>query len=188
MILVMSIIPSMTLIPVFGEAEWKSSSAIIRPLTDPLQPTRTFDIQYMILNGTGALQVHDYTFTANTHSKTSGTFQIKIPRNFPYYNGKDGPSNVETYVVIENGGQLTSNQYVKDTSDCFFTYSVPFYMNSTITILSMDTLGLMTPIYGDKVPEHCMSRTMIPEFPYALPILVIGIVSVIVFYGMKFRK
>lgn len=183
-----SVIASVTLVPIFGEElAWKSSNAITRPLTDPVQPAHNFNIQYRIFNGTGAFQVHDYAFTANTYSKNEGIFEIKIPRNFPYYNGKDGPSNMETYVVIENGVHLTPNEYTKTTSNCFFTYSVPFRMNSTITVLSMDTLSLMTPIYGDKVPEYCMSETVIPEFPFAVPILLISIVSLIVFYRIKSR-
>ncbi|MDE1832468.1 MAG: hypothetical protein KGI02_08895 [Thaumarchaeota archaeon] len=169
--------------PIFGEEiEWKSSNAITGPITNPVQPSHNFNIQYRIFNGTGTFQVHNYAFTANTHSKTGGTFEIKIPRNFPYYNGKDGPSNVETYVVVENGGQLTPSEYTKTTSDCFFTYSVPFHMNSTITVLSADTLSLMTPIYGDKVPDYCMSETMIPEFQFAIPILLVSMTSLIVFY------
>lgn len=152
------------------------------------QPTHNFNIQYRIFNGTGTFQVHDYTFTANVFSKNDGIFEIKIPRNFPYYNGKDGPSNLETYIVVENVGQLTPREYAKTTSDCFFAYSIPFHMNSTITILSTDELSLMTPIYGDTVPDYCMSETMIPEFPNALPILIISIVSVILFYRIRFRK
>ena len=184
-----SILTCMALISAFGdELEWKSTNAIIGSITDPIQAVHNFNIQYRIFNGTGTFQVHDYAFTVNTYSKTDGIFEIKIPRNFPYYNGKDGPSNVETYVVVENGGQLTPREYAKTTSDCFFAYSIPFHMNSTITILSTDELSLMTPIYGDTVPDYCMSETMIPEFPNALPILVISIVSVILFYRIRFRK
>jgi hypothetical protein len=182
-----SVLTSVPMIPIFGELEWKSSNVITEPLSDPAQPALNFIIQYRILNGTGTLQAQDYVFTSNIHSKINGIFEIKIPRNFPYYNGKDGPSIKETYIITENGGQLTPNEYIKTTSDCFFTYSVPFYTNSTIAVLSMDTLLVMTPIYGDKVPVYCMTETMIPEFPFAIPILLIGIISLIILYKLKFR-
>ncbi|CUR51390.1 membrane protein of unknown function [Nitrosotalea devaniterrae] len=162
-----------------------TSNTITGSSMDPAQPAHNFNVQYRIFNGTGTFQIHDYSFTANTYSKTNGTFEIKIPRNFPYYNGRDGPSNAETYVVIENGGQLTPREYNKTTSDCFFTYSVPFRMNSTIIVLSTDALSLMTPIYGDKVPDYCMSETMIPEFPFAVPMLFAGFTSLIAFYRLK---
>ncbi len=155
----MVILTGMTLAPVFGEElKWESSTAIAGSPTNSDNSTHNFNIQYRIFNGTGIFQVHGYTFTANTYSKTNGMFEIQIPRDFPYYNGKNGPTSAETYVVIENGGHLTPNEYAKTTSDCFFTYSVPFHMNSTIAILSTDTLSLMTPIYGDKVPDSCMSE------------------------------
>ncbi len=185
------VLTSVTLIPIFGEGlEWKTSKVMTGPSpSNPAGINQTFNIQYRIFNGTGTFQIiHDYMFTANIYSKTNDMFEIQIPRDFPYYNGKDGPSSAETYVVIENGGQITPSEYAKTTSDCFFTYSVPSYKNSTITILSTDTLSLMTPIYGDKVPGHCLlSATAIPEFPYALPVLVTSIASLILLYRIKFK-
>jgi hypothetical protein len=182
-----SVLTSIALIPIFGEElEWKSTNVTTESMAHTMEPIHNFNIQYRILNGTGTLQVHDYAFAANTYSKTSGTFELKIPRNFPYYNGKDGPSNVEKYIIIKNGINITRSEYIK-TSDCFFTYSVPFYMNSTIKILSTDTLLLVTPIYGDKVPVHCMSETMIPEFPFAVPVLLVSVISLVLFYRIKFK-
>jgi hypothetical protein len=167
------------------KSDWESTNVSVGNSNEPVQ---NFNIQYRIFNGTSTFQAHNYAFTANTYSNTDGTFEIKIPRNFPYYNGKDGPSNVETYVVIENGVQLTPNQYTKSVSDCFFDYSVPFHTNSTITITSMDELSLVTPIYGDKVADNCMPETMVPEFPLVQVVLVVSIVSVISFYRIVFRK
>ncbi len=185
----MGVLTSVTLMPVFGEGlEWKISQMMIGPSpSNPSGINQTFNIPYVIFNGTGTFQVHNYAFIANTYSKSNGIFEIQIPRNFPYYNVKNGPSNVEVYTVIENGVQITPNEYAKTISDCFFTYSVPFNMNSTITILSADTLSLMTPIYGDKVPDYCLSETAIPEFPYAISILVTSIASLILLYRIKFK-
>ncbi|MDE1872565.1 MAG: YncE family protein [Thaumarchaeota archaeon] len=168
--------------------EWKSINISTGPFTESAQSANNFDIQYRTINGTDVLQAHDYTFVANTYSKTNGMFEIKIPRNFPYYNGKDGPSENEKYIILENGADLTSSQYDKTVSDCLFTYSIPFYMNSTITVESTDTLYLMTPIYGDKIPDYCMSKTMVPEFPYVQIILIMSIMSTIVFYRVRFEK
>ncbi|MDC8452102.1 MAG: hypothetical protein LV477_04225 [Candidatus Nitrosotalea sp.] len=184
---VLCVLTSIILVPVFGE-EWQSFITTIEPSANPNQPVHDFTISYQILNGTGTFQAHDYEFTANISSKSSGTFAIKIPRNFPYYNGKDGPSENEKYVILENGADLTPSRYYKTVSDCFFTYSIPFYMNSTITVESSDTLYLMTPIYGDKIPDYCMSKTMIPEFPFAIPVLLIGVTSLIVFSRIKMGK
>ncbi len=69
----------------------------------------------------------------------------------------------------------------------FFIYSIPFNMNSTITIESTDTLFLVTPLYGDKVPDYCMSKTMVPEFPFAIPVFLVSIASLIVLYQIKLR-
>lgn len=183
------VLTSVTLIPVFGEElEWKTSQAITG--SSPSNPTgtnQTFNVQYRIINGTATFEAPNYSFMADIHSKTKGIFEIQIPRNFPYFNGKDGPSDRENYIIIENGFNLTSSQYAKTTSDCFFTYSIPFYMNSTITVESTYTLFLMTPLYGDKVPDYCMPKTMIPEFPLALPILLMGITSLILLYRIKFK-
>lgn len=108
---IISVLTSVTLIPIFGETmEWKTAQVATGP--SPSNPTginQTFHIQYRIFNGTGTFQVRDYMFTVNTYSKTNGMFEMQIPRNFPYYNGKDGPSSAETYVVVENGWRLTPN-------------------------------------------------------------------------------
>jgi len=168
--------------------EWKSIYISTRPFTESAQSADNFDISYRTINGTSKFQAHDYAFVANTYSKTNGIFEIKIPRNFPYYNGKGGPSENEKYIIQENGADLTASQYRKTVSDCFFTYSIPFYMNSTITVESADTLYLVTPIYGDKIPDYCMSKIMIPEFPSVQIILIMSIISAIVFYRVRFRK
>lgn len=154
----MCVITNMFLIPVFAES-WQSYVVSIESSTNPNLSTHDFIIPYHILNGTGTFQEHNYEFIANVSSKINGIFEIHIPRDLPYYTGKDGPSNAESYIVIENGVQLASDKYIKNISDCFFTYSVPFQINSTIVILSTNTLFLMTPIYGDKVSDSCMSET-----------------------------
>jgi hypothetical protein len=166
----------------YMQNEASPSIGKIESLTEPNQFAQDSDIPHKIINGTGTLKVHNYMFTANIYSKTSGIFEVQIPRNFPYYDGENGPSDTETYVIIENGMQLTPSTYAKTISDCFFTYSIPFHLNSTITILSTDTLYLMTPIHGDKVPGYCMPETTIPEFPFSQIMLVFGIISAITIY------
>lgn len=183
------ILTSVILIPTFGEGpEWETSHAMTGPEpSNPTEPVQTFNIQYRIFNGTiDTFKVYDHYFIIDTHSKNNGLFEIKIPRNYPYYNGKDGPSSKETYLVIENSALVPGSDYVKTVSDCFFTFSIPLYTNSTITIMSTDSKALMTPIYGDKVPNYCISQTMvIPEFPLAIPVLLIGIVTGIAFYRIR---
>jgi len=178
---------SISFTPILGEEfAWKSTNITTKPSLD--QPAKIFNIQYRISNGSNTFQAHDYTFSTDIHSKTKGIFEIKIPKNFPYYVDKNGPDTKETYLVLENGGQITLRDYNLTNSDCFFTYSIPFNGNSTITVLSTNTLYLITPLYGDKVPAHCLSETIIPEFPFAIPILMVSITSLILFYRIKFQN
>ena len=153
---VLGVMTSMVLIPAFAES-WQSYVVSVGSSGNPALPAHNSTILYHIMDGTGIFQVHNYEFTANVSSRINGTFEISIPRDLPYFNGKDGPGNAETYVVIENGVQLTSDKYTKNISNCFFTYSIPFRINSTIVVLSSDALYLMTPIYGDRVSDSCMS-------------------------------
>ncbi len=186
------ILTSVILIPTFGEGpEWKTFHAMTGPdPSNPANPMQTFNIQYRIFNGTvDTFKVHDHYFIIDTHSKNNSLFEIKIPRNYPYYNGKDDPTSQETYLVMKNSALLPKSDYIKTVSDCFFTYSIPLYTNSTITIMSTDSEYLMTPIYGDQVPNYCMSQTMvIPEFPFAILVLLISTVSIIAFYRIMIRK
>ncbi|MDC8451661.1 MAG: hypothetical protein KGH87_00640 [Thaumarchaeota archaeon] len=142
--------------------EWKSIT-VNAPPSSLTQSGQNFNIQYSVVNGTGVLQENHYMFTANVRADTSGTFEIKIPRNFPYYNGKDGPSETETYAIIKDGIQLKSGQYDKRVSDCSYDYSVPFSQRSTIIVTSTDELLLMTPIYGDRVTSDCTPGAMVPS-------------------------
>ncbi|HET7336706.1 MAG TPA: hypothetical protein VFJ23_02315 [Candidatus Nitrosotalea sp.] len=146
------------IIPVQAQ-EWKSIT-VNAPPSSLTQSGQNFNILYSVVNGTGVLQENHYMFTANVQADTSGTFEIKIPRNFPYYNGKDGPSDAETYAIIKDGIQLKSDQYDKRVSDCSYDYSVPFSQRSTIIVTSTDELLLMTPIYGDRVTSDCTPGTL----------------------------
>lgn len=166
------------------ETEWKSYNVTGPPNSKIVQPIHPFKFQYKIANGTiDSFQVQNYEFIIKTHSKNNGIFEIKVPRNFPYYNGKDGPSNQETYLIVKNMVPIPPSYYYKTVSDCYFTYSVPINTNSTITIMSTDIQMLMTPIYGDKVPSYCEYETrVIPEFPVAPVVLLAGFVSVIIIF------
>lgn len=185
------ILTNVMLIPIFGEGpEWKTFHAMTGPdPSNPANPLQTFNIQYRIFNGTvDTFKMHDQYFIIDTHSKNNSLFEIKIPRNYPYYNGKDGPSSQETYLVMKNSALVPESDYIKTVSDCFFTYSIPLYTNSTVTIMSTDSEYLLTPIYGDQIPNYCMSQTMvIPEFPFVIPILIVSITSLIIFYRIKFK-
>jgi hypothetical protein len=47
-----------------------------------------------------------------------------------------------------------------------------------------DTSSLSSNQNSDQIPTYTKS----PEFPFAVPVMLIGIVSVIAFYRIKFRK
>ena len=77
-------------------------------------------------------------------------------------------------------GKYYSNIYIKNDDGTFRqTYSVGFSVipNATNTLLSSSELN-----------QGEISTLKSPEFPFAVPVMLIGIVSAIAFYRVKFRK
>ncbi|MDE1813369.1 MAG: hypothetical protein KGI05_01770 [Thaumarchaeota archaeon] len=78
-------------------------------------------------------------------------------------------------------GNYYANIYVKNTDGTFRqTYSVGFSVKPNMT----NTSSLSSDQNSDQIPTYTKS----PEFSFAVPVMLIGIVSVITFYRMKFRK
>ncbi len=175
--------------------EWNVQHVIGKFLySNPLEPDQIFNLQYKVINGTlGNLTENQYgQFIAKIQSTDQGMLELKIPRNYPYSNVGDPHSNrgdvAKTSTVIDvDGVGIDSRKYSFVATDCFLEYSIPFSGNTIIT-LGFIVYPEHIPFHGDTVPDHCIAETtVIPEFPFAVPILLIGTISIIVFYKMKFR-
>ncbi len=146
----------------------------------PMKADQIFVFQYRATNGIlenfTANQLGSYT--ADVHSTLSTVFELKIPRNYPY-------SNVGRPIVSVsvNGNDLNQQQYSFLSDDCFFKFSIPFSGKANVT-LSFTHLLAAEPFHGDSVPQYCMNETMVPEFPLAILVLMIGI-TLIIFYKTK---
>lgn len=78
-------------------------------------------------------------------------------------------------------GNYYANIYVKNTDGTFRqTYSVGFSVKPNMT----NTSSLSSNQNSDQIPTYTKS----PEFPFAVPVMLMGIVSVIAFYRVKFRQ
>jgi len=152
--------------------------------SNPPKPDQTFKFQYMVVNGilenSTVNQLGSYTYSLN--STIPATFELKIPKNYPY-------SNIGSPIVTVsvNNVQLNPQQYSFLPSDCFFEFSIPF-SNKSIVSISFTRHLAAEPFEGDDVPQYCANETVVPEFPFAIPVLLVAISSLIVFYRLKFRQ
>ena len=151
--------------------------------SNPLKSDQTFAFQYRVSNGVlGNFTVNPLGYyTAKVSSVLPTTFELKIPKNYPY-------SNIGRPIisVLVNGNNLDQQQYSFTSTDCFFEFSIPFSGESNIA-LSFASHPAEEPFHGDTVPKYCIDETTVPEFPLAIPILLIGITSLIIFHKMKIR-
>ncbi|MDE1813933.1 MAG: hypothetical protein KGH87_02415 [Thaumarchaeota archaeon] len=175
--------------------EWNVQHVIGKFLySNPPKPDQIFNLQYRVINGTLGNLTEDQhgQFISKVQSTDQGMLELRIPRNYPYSNMDNTTSNRDdvakaSTVIDVNGIGLDSRKYSFVATDCFREYSIPFSKNAIIT------LGFMVypehiPFHGDAVPDHCMAETtVIPEFPFAIPVFIISITSLIIFYRMKFK-
>ncbi|NHH97201.1 hypothetical protein DYY66_2480 [Candidatus Nitrosotalea sp. FS] len=137
-----------------------------------------------VLNVTGTNYSMPYTIengkvinvTADVGSKSiailvnttnDGSITVTIPRTLSdSIAGNPGVSNLSPFVVTRNGTSVSFGEGETDTSR---TMTIPW---SGSGIQSLKISGTST----------------VPEFPFSVPVLLIGIVSAIGFYRMKFRK
>ncbi|MGH2611763.1 MAG: hypothetical protein ACRDFB_01785 [Rhabdochlamydiaceae bacterium] len=152
--------------------------------SNPPKHDQIFKFQYRVTNGVlQNLTINQLgSYVAKVDSTLSTRFELKIPRNYPY-------SNIGRPIVsvLVNGVELDPQKYSFMTTDCFFDFSIPFSGKET-TSISFAYHPEAEPFQGDQVPQYCLQETTIPEFPFAAPVLLIGIVSMIVFYRMKIEK
>jgi len=165
--------------------------------SDPQKPDKIFMFQYRTTNG----DVKSFTgkngaITANVYSPQNSLLEIKFPRNYPYTNTPTNwGSSAYPFLLINETNEVRDSW---KSSDCFLTYSVPFSGETKVEIIWLYLLS-QNPYRGDDVPQYCISETIssnsannvesvIPEFPFAILILLTSFVSVIVFYKVRFRK
>lgn len=140
---------------------------------DPQKKDQIFISGYAIANGTVTeLAPGAGAFFAHIHSNTNATLYYKVPRNFPYKNSEES-YGVKSPAVMMDVPPLGSPQKdfanVKEifptnkTSDCFFTYSVPFSGDHTIQFAFAYAGG--QPSYGDNIKQSCNSQTIADYIP-----------------------
>lgn len=166
--------------------QWKIHQIIGKFLnSNPPKPDQVFNLQYRVINGSLLnLTTDKYgQFVIHVEGNDKGFLDLRIPQNYPY-------SNILTdkprAIIFVNGVDLLQ-KYSFEKSDCFFEYSVQFSGKSVITLGFLAYPGI--PYSGNNVPNYCLHESsVIPEFPVAIPILCVSLVSAIVFYRIRVRK
>lgn len=128
---------------------------------------------YAITNGTVTeLAPGAGAFFARIHSDTNATLYYKVPRNFPYKNSEKS-YGVKSPTVMMDVPPLGSPQKdfanvstiypINKTSDCFFTYSIPFSGDHRVQFAFAYSGGQSS--YGDDIPSSCNSQTIAGYIP-----------------------
>ena len=134
-----------------------------------VQGTNYF-MSYTIENGkviNVAADVGSKSISILVNTTNDGSITVTIPRTLSdSIAGNRGVSNLSPFVVTRNGTSVSFQESENDTSR---TMTIPW---SGSGIQSLKISGTST----------------VPEFPFSVPVLLIGIVSAIGFYRMKFRK
>src|SRR2546426_5770405 len=129
------------------------------------KPDQIFIYQYRVTNGT----VTEFKgilgdFTAQIQGNGNATFEIKIPRNFPYTDQlENGPRYGDTSPLLlidvppfgspqKDFANTKTLRLENKTSDCFFTYSIPFSGNHKIEFGWTYLLSNSFPLHGDIIP------------------------------------
>lgn len=140
--------------------EWKTAYTVGRFLNnEPARPDQIFKIQYRVMNGTVEKFRAPNEIIADVNTSNSGVLEIKFPRNYPYTN--DLLNTGGEPVLFINGQNLVPDYTV---AECFFVFSIPFVSSSEIGLAWAYKLT-GDPYHGDKIPESCVSQTMVGDVP-----------------------
>lgn len=157
------VLPFLVLAPAFGLGpDWKTLHVVGKFLdSNPQKPDQTFIFKYAITNGTiSNISNEDGSLDVKISGNDSGVFQVQIPRNYPYTNSPTHDGNPEI-LIMQNGIEMTRQDYKFATADCNFEYSVPFSGNSEIRVLFTYIPEYNTfPYYGDSVSDSCILETI----------------------------
>jgi len=118
-----------------------------------------------VINVTADVGSKSIAILVNTTN--DGSITVTIPKTL--LDSKAGNSNISNllpFVVTRNGTPVSSQESENDTSR---TITIPWSGSGTQSL-------------------KISSTSTVPEFPFSVPVLLIGIVSAIGFYRMKFRK
>lgn len=154
---------------------------------NPPKSDGIFLIKYSVTNGV----IHNFTanqgdfITDVSSTSDNSTLELKIPRNYPYTNIQNMIGGARLPILFFNSSQVLYNNV--SMNDCFFDYVIPFSGHQKID-LAYTYLVSEFAYHGDPVPDYCMSEaTMVPEFPFAIPILIASIASFIILSRIKFK-
>ena len=133
-------------------------------------PGANYSMPYTIENGkviNVTADVGSKSISILVNTTNDGSITVTIPRTLSdSIAGNPGVSNLLPFVVTRNGTSVSFQESENDTSR---TMTIPW---SGSGIQSLKISGTST----------------VPEFPFSVPVLLIGIVSAIGFYRMKFKK
>jgi len=129
-----------------------------------------YSMPYTIENGNVINVIADVgskSITILVNTTNDGSITVTIPRTLSdSIAGNPGVSNLLPFVVTRNGTSVSFGESENDTSR---TMTIPWSGSGT---QSLKISGTST----------------VPEFPIAVPVLMIGIISVIGFYRIRFGK
>ena len=144
----------------------------------PPKPDQIFIYQYTVTNGTMIeFKGEVGAFTAQIQSNGNASFEIKIPRNFPYTDQlENGPRYGDTSPLFlmdvppfgspqKDFANTKTLKPANKTSDCFFTYSIPFSGNHKIQFAWTYMLSSSFPYHGDIIPQYCNDQTIAGYIP-----------------------
>jgi archaellum component FlaG (FlaF/FlaG flagellin family) len=163
--------------PIFIQTSFASDSSIMTGKSTLHCQNNYYDISYQIHNATVSnVTAHsNFDMIFDIQNSKKGIITVYIPKNFLR---ESIPTNPIDTGVFVNGQWLNS----KDTS------------NSTHRIRTIDLpdgrfgLEFQAIGYPETMQGSKMSCSIVPEFPFAIPILLISISSMIIFYRLNIRK
>jgi DNA-binding beta-propeller fold protein YncE len=152
---------SISVIRVSEEKEWQTTYAVGKFLySEPPKPDQLFKVQYRVINGTAEKFVaQPFGAAATVDAEGNGLLEIMYPRNYPYTNDISGTDVADPLFLVND---LPASPLEKDTTTCFFKFSIPFKDKSDIE-LAWAYLAIEQFYYGDYVFELCLPDTLVLE-------------------------
>lgn len=132
--------------------------------SDPPKPDQIFKVYYRVINGT----IKELTYgQTKVSSNGNGTLEIMFPRNYPYTNEKGvttpNPESPMALFAAKPNYDVHEVEH-KDTTDCFFVFSIPFSGNHSIALV-WSYLLWGEPYHGDKIADSCTPQTLVENVP-----------------------
>jgi len=146
----------------FDDLESETSYVVGRFFhSQPLNGDQIFMIHHKIINGSLIeiqQNVRDAGFKFNINSMTNGTFQIDIPRNYPYSN----EPWFEPFVIINGDEMVKDIDYILEEGDCFYKFTIYFSSDSLLEI-AFSHIPERVPFISEDVSSHCIEKTIVND-------------------------